>query len=212
MWPRARRVALAFVLPSRMSRTSRRRCVRPVVAPASVRRGWDAADRINDKASSCEGVEARPVCERRCLEKDGRQITTLDLLGAPGNYVLLTGPSHDDWDRAAGVAKDTSGVTVTVTAIGPRNGLHDVDGTGSRVRGVQENGAVLVRPDQFVAWPTNAAPGDSTTALSEALRDEARRMKQMRPAGPLRGGDASSPTAGHMVGLQMIWTQHREVM
>jgi 2,4-dichlorophenol 6-monooxygenase len=103
------------------------------------------------------------------LEQDGRRVSTLDLVGAPGNYVLLTGAAHADWDEAVAIVKDKFGVAVTVAAVGAEDGYRDAEGAWAEIRGVDEQGAVLVRPDQFVAWRTATAPGDPTTALSEAF-------------------------------------------
>jgi 2,4-dichlorophenol 6-monooxygenase len=103
------------------------------------------------------------------LEQDGRRVSTLDLVGENGGYVLLTGSAHADWDQAVAIVEDKFGVTVTLAAIGAEDGYRDTDGTWASVRGVSEQGAVLVRPDQFVAWRTAAAPADATTALSEAF-------------------------------------------
>src|SRR3954471_2669425 len=106
---------------------------------------------------------------RAWLEAKGRRVSPLDLVSAPGGYVLLTGAAHADWDEAAAIVKDKFGVIVTVAAVGAEDGYQDTDGTWASVRGVTDQGAVLVRPDQFVAWRTAAAPADATTALSEAF-------------------------------------------
>jgi 2,4-dichlorophenol 6-monooxygenase len=83
------------------------------------------------------------------LEKDGQRLSTLDLVSANGNYVLITGPSHAGWDEATAIVRDKYGVSITVAAVGAGDGYQDAEGTWSKVCGVDDQGAVLVRPDQF---------------------------------------------------------------
>jgi 2,4-dichlorophenol 6-monooxygenase len=103
------------------------------------------------------------------LEKDGQRLSTLDLLGTHGTYVLIAGSAPAGWHEAAAIVQDKYGVGITVAAIGTDDGYQDVDGEWNRIRGVDDQGAVLVRPDQFVAWRAAAGPADATTALSEAF-------------------------------------------
>lgn len=77
---------------------------------------------------------------------DGERHSTLDLAG-PG-FTLLTGPDAqggDAWQRAA------EGLAVTVRRIGPHAALRDVDGRWPAQVGLSADGALLVRPDGFVA-------------------------------------------------------------
>jgi len=87
---------------------------------------------------------------------DARTASTLDLFG--DDFVLLTGDGRT-W-RSAAIA--TAGAPIR---------LEDHDpATWAQLYGVDPHGAVLVRPDGYVAarWPT--APAQPGTTLREALR------------------------------------------
>jgi len=61
------------------------------------------------------------------------------------------------------------GVEVKVVPIG-HGDYTDDEGTWPALRGVQDGGAVLVRPDQFVAMRSAELPADPAAALEEGLR------------------------------------------
>ncbi|MBP2319701.1 2-polyprenyl-6-methoxyphenol hydroxylase-like FAD-dependent oxidoreductase [Kibdelosporangium banguiense] len=78
---------------------------------------------------------------------DGREVSTIELFGR--GFVVLTGAQH--WvDEASAL-----GLTA-----------HLLDGPEwAKAYGITESGAVLVRPDFFVAWRTPDATGDLPGAL-----------------------------------------------
>ena len=78
--------------------------------------------------------------------------SSLDLCGK-GRFTLLTGIGGECW-RDAARQMPTSGTTVLIDtfSIGFRCDYLDIYGDWRRARGVEEDGAVLVRPDHFVAW------------------------------------------------------------
>jgi 2-polyprenyl-6-methoxyphenol hydroxylase-like FAD-dependent oxidoreductase len=87
------------------------------------------------------------------LERDGEKISTLDLTGS--GFVLFAGVEADVWVQAAGEA----GIAA-----------HQVgDDAFPSAYGITPAGAVLVRPDGFVAWRATGAEGASGKALREAL-------------------------------------------
>ena len=94
-----------------------------------------------------------------------RTTSTLDLFG--GGFVLLTG-DRTAWGSAAASAR-TTGVPLRVEERDPT--------TWAGLYGIRPDGAVLVRPDGYVAarWPTTPAQPDST------LRDTIRVLTH-RPA------------------------------
>jgi 2-polyprenyl-6-methoxyphenol hydroxylase-like FAD-dependent oxidoreductase len=97
------------------------------------------------------------------------RISTLDLAGH-GRFTLFTGIGGEDWLRAAtALTTSESGVEVVGYSIGFRCDYMDCYREWSRVRGVDEDGAVLVRPDHFVAWRCPHRPANALESLKKAL-------------------------------------------
>lgn len=82
--------------------------------------------------------------------------STIDLAGH-GAFTLLTGIGGDVWRAAAERTSAQLDVPIKVYSIGFRQDWEDVYFDWARQRGVEESGAVLVRPDRFVAWRAPAA-------------------------------------------------------
>jgi tetracenomycin A2 monooxygenase-dioxygenase len=101
------------------------------------------------------------------LRRDGTRLSTIDLFWA--DFVLLTGSRNSGWCEAAErVAKQLS-VPVRAFVVGPGGDLVPEDRAWTSTYGVSEDGAVLVRPDAFVAWRSAGRAGDQDGALAEAL-------------------------------------------
>jgi 2,4-dichlorophenol 6-monooxygenase len=102
-------------------------------------------------------------------DEDGNR-HALRKLVAPGRFLLVAGEEGDDWYAAArGLAADAD-VPVDAVRIGHLDGdLFDPRCTWLRHRGIGSHGAVLVRPDRFVAWRAPAASEDPRRALAEAF-------------------------------------------
>jgi putative polyketide hydroxylase len=98
-------------------------------------------------------------------------VSTLDLFG-PG-FTVLTGIQGDAWRTAAAIASRQLEVAVAAYQIGSP-GLIDIDGNFLDTYQIGADGAVLVRPDGYVAWrhPVAATHDDAplTTALENILR------------------------------------------
>jgi 2,4-dichlorophenol 6-monooxygenase len=103
------------------------------------------------------------------LERDGRQLSTQDLVKASGGFALLTDATGAAWEQAAATVSADLGVPITVGVIG-HDQLVDSEGTWPGLSGVQAGGAVLARPDHFVAWRVQALPDDPASALADAVR------------------------------------------
>ncbi|TDU28250.1 2,4-dichlorophenol 6-monooxygenase [Panacagrimonas perspica] len=102
------------------------------------------------------------------LEKGGNKLSTHDLCGR-GRFVLITGAKGDTWKAAAKAAAERYGVPVDVVSVGAPGQAEDRSNTWSKLRQVEEDGAILVRPDVHVGWRCARAPVDAATALSDAL-------------------------------------------
>jgi len=94
--------------------------------------------------------------------KDGRRVSTLDLVGK-GKVSLVTGIAGQAWEDAA---KEMDLPFLRTVVIG-RPAAQDVYCSWHAVREIDEAGALLVRPDGVVAWRRHVGVADSTQAREE---------------------------------------------
>ncbi|MFI0508923.1 FAD-dependent monooxygenase [Streptomyces sp. WSLK1-4] len=94
-----------------------------------------------------------------------RTLSTLDTVGQ-GRFTLLTGIGGEDWVRAAG----TQDVEIASVVIGPGQQYEDPYGDWARLSEISDAGALLVRPDGFVAFRHASAAPDAGALLADALR------------------------------------------
>jgi putative polyketide hydroxylase len=100
------------------------------------------------------------------LVRGHEQISTIDLFGL--NFVLLTGRDGGDWRKAAAAIK-TSWPPLVAYTIGNNGELSDPDGDWRDIYGVDSDGAILVRPDGYVAWRSRSGVSDSLEVLRGAI-------------------------------------------
>jgi putative polyketide hydroxylase len=101
------------------------------------------------------------------IVRDGNELSTIDLYGR--SFVLLAGADGAEWVAAAGRAALRLNVPLDAYGFGVE--LEGPEGdAGAAAHGIGPAGALLVRPDGFVAWRSTGAAGDSTAALEHALR------------------------------------------
>ncbi|MGL5819542.1 MAG: FAD-dependent monooxygenase [Phycicoccus sp.] len=114
--------------------------------------------------NACPGARA-PHVELRV--DDGSTISVLDLFEA--GFTLLTFSEPRQWADVATSAGTELGVTVR--RVGPGLDLEPAEpGVDvERLYGVRPTGAVLVRPDGFVAWRAVEAPDQPAVVLRSAL-------------------------------------------
>jgi hypothetical protein len=101
------------------------------------------------------------------LERDGARISTVDLCG--GRWTLLTGVQGTAWAEAAQSVARRLALALSVQLIGRTPGWVDVAGRWNAAYGVGATGAVLVRPDGFVAWRSSGRVTDPQALLAQAL-------------------------------------------
>jgi len=116
------------------------------------------------------------------LARNGQRLSTIDLFGR--DYVLLTGPDGSAWVDAA---KSVIDIGVEPYLIGGDGDFADSEGRWAEAYGVTDGGAVLVRPDGFVAWRRADVSDDPARELSAALSEllavgGGRRQAAGRPA------------------------------
>jgi len=101
------------------------------------------------------------------LERQTRRISTLDLFD--GRFVLLSGSDGARWRQAAIRAGESLGITLAAYSIGSGGDLVDPEHDWAARMGVSSDGAILVRPDAFVAWRSNHFTPTSGQQLEEVL-------------------------------------------
>ncbi|WP_410586033.1 FAD-dependent monooxygenase [Amycolatopsis sp. lyj-23] len=100
------------------------------------------------------------------LRRDGKRVSAVELFF--GSYVLLAGPDGERWHDAATVVATETAVPLRSFRIG-RELVEDEGADWAKAYGVEPDGAVLVRPDGFVAWRTTEAGQDPKATLHALL-------------------------------------------
>ncbi|GAB2721525.1 FAD-dependent monooxygenase [Kitasatospora kifunensis] len=101
------------------------------------------------------------------LERDGEVISTIDLFW--DSFVLLTDEAGGSWASAAEQAAAELGVPLRVHRIGQDAELRPKERDWAEAYGVTPGGAVLVRPDAFVAWRATGPDAAPAVDLAEAI-------------------------------------------
>jgi hypothetical protein len=99
------------------------------------------------------------------VQHGGSALSTLDLFGTA--FVLLAGPDGARWRDGARIAADSLGLPLEAHVVG--TDIVDPAGRFADAYGITASGAVLVRPDGFVAWRTHKDAEASDAALRHVL-------------------------------------------
>ena len=102
------------------------------------------------------------------VRRDGTPASTTGLFGR--SFVLLTGADGAAWATGAAAAARALGVALRVHGVGPEAELRDTGGAFTAAYGIGDSGAVLVRPDRFVAWRSAGAHDAPAAEMDRALR------------------------------------------
>ena len=95
--------------------------------------------------------------------------STLDL--APSTrFTVFTGVSGRAWADAAVAVGDELGVDLAGVVIGPGEPVTDLYYDWARLREIEEDGVLLVRPDKIIGWRSRAAVDDPRDALLAAMQ------------------------------------------
>jgi len=133
-------------------------------------------------------------------DEDGNRRPVKDLL-APGRFLLIAGEDGQAWCQAARHLAAETGLPLDAVRIGHLDGdYHDPRCAWQRHRQIASDGAVLVRPDRFIAWRHPAGASDPRAVLAAALSQilarpvgrvaspaRPRPLSQQPPSGPLPG-------------------------
>jgi 2,4-dichlorophenol 6-monooxygenase len=98
------------------------------------------------------------------VDERGTRVSTLDLVGG-GDFTLVTGLSGRAWAEAVQAIRHTR---VRSLVVGDPH-AQDLYQSWRAAREIAEDGALLVRPDGFIAWRAASMPTDPEGALRAAL-------------------------------------------
>jgi 2,4-dichlorophenol 6-monooxygenase len=94
------------------------------------------------------------------LHREGRRLSTHDLL-RPGRFLLLAGADEQGWARAVDVVAEQFDVAIDRVRID--------EGTWLELRGHDDAGALLVRPDGHIAFRAPSGVADHEQAIAAAI-------------------------------------------
>jgi 2,4-dichlorophenol 6-monooxygenase len=118
------------------------------------------ADSVREYAASSRPGARLP---HAWVERDGHRVSTLYYV-APQGLTLWSQGAHDLWAKAA---EGIAGVPVSHVRAG--EDFVDAEGHWGEVCGLEPAGALLIRPDQHVAWRARQLPADPGAGLRAAL-------------------------------------------
>lgn len=101
------------------------------------------------------------------VRSEGRQISTLDLLGK--GFILLAGSDGDKWHEASLNVAQSLGIELNSYRVGPTGDIVCPKGKFESAAWISETGALLVRPDGFVAWRVWQQRSDARLKLTAVL-------------------------------------------
>ncbi|EHY60086.1 hypothetical protein HRR83_006446 [Exophiala dermatitidis] len=104
------------------------------------------------------------------VQSEGPRISTLDVLGK--SFVILAGADGRKWHEDAPKVASDLGVGIGVYRVGPEPACELVASRGAweSAAGISATGALLVRPDGFVAWRAWSCPSDLEHKLQDVLK------------------------------------------
>lgn len=104
------------------------------------------------------------------VEHDGRRLSTLDLVAS--RFTVLAGPDGTGWCAAAERYAADTGSPLGAHRVGGSGPVRDPENRWPTPAGVDPTGALLVRPDGFVAWRATdgSGGGDPYRQLDRVLR------------------------------------------
>ncbi|MBL6617928.1 MAG: FAD-dependent monooxygenase [Reyranella sp.] len=98
--------------------------------------------------------------------RDGERVSSIDLVG--NGFVLLAGAKGAAWVDGVKAVSLSNGIEVTAITVG-NGALQPADDGWRKTYGLDEQGAVLVRPDGYVAWRSVGAATDPARTLAQAM-------------------------------------------
>lgn len=116
------------------------------------------------------------------LECAGQRLSTLDLFGR--SFVLLAGRAGTAWCQAATEVAHARHLPLHAFTVGAQGDLIDPGGSWATTYGVEQDGAVLVRPDGHVAWRTRSCVTSPAETIQGVLTGVLGEMASQMSKGP----------------------------
>jgi 2-polyprenyl-6-methoxyphenol hydroxylase-like FAD-dependent oxidoreductase len=117
------------------------------------------------------GLDGRPGTRapHAWVEKEGNRISTTDLFGK--KFVVLAGSEGGLWVDAAGkVSESYKNIELNAYCAGPNGEITVKERKWEIAAGISSTGALLVRPDGFVAWRERRLPANCEKRLEEVMK------------------------------------------
>lgn len=102
------------------------------------------------------------------LNKRGNRLSTHDL-GGIGNFIMLTGSRGENWCEAATRLSGQSGIPIESYRIAAGGDVGDPTRSWAKLSEISADGALLVRPDRYIACRFPTATSDPYETLERAL-------------------------------------------
>ncbi len=128
------------------------------------------------------------------VERQDQDISTHDLVTTEVAFLLITDAHGEDWISAAEECQSKMGVTFRTAQIGASSDVKDTHEHWEKLKGMKAGGALLVRPDNFVAWRSSKASYGEGKELVEAV-DYLLKRSGKGPA--THGSNTVLPINGH---------------
>ena len=103
------------------------------------------------------------------LEVGGVRRSTHELIPT-GGFLLLTGRTGDPWCRAAKRAADELGLAVAAYRVGEGGDASDPNQMWDQLRGIDDGGAIVVRPDGHVVFRSGHGVANALSTLLAVLK------------------------------------------
>ncbi|WP_140420374.1 FAD-dependent oxidoreductase [Bacillus cereus] len=98
---------------------------------------------------------------------DGKEISILDLLG--NDFVLLTISENRTWVEYVQNVSSTLGINIKFYSVGLRGDFIAQEDIFSKLYGIENGGAVLIRPDAFIGWRSEKEVVNLDVVLEEVM-------------------------------------------
>ena len=97
----------------------------------------------------------------------GKEASILDLFG--NNFVLLTGVDNSSWAEAVFDVSSKLGINIKLYRVGGSGDFIAQENVFRELYGIENGGAVLIRPDGFIGWRLEKEGANPDAVLNEVM-------------------------------------------